>query len=60
MTNGRHCLRHSFSSICVSKGLTWQQVAEWVGHVSQETTKLYTHFNLVECKKRIELLELQF
>ncbi|NOX59346.1 MAG: site-specific integrase, partial [Planctomycetes bacterium] len=60
LMNGWHCLRHSFISICVSKGLTWEQIAEWVGHVSPKTTRLYTHFNLEDSKKRIESLDIRF
>ncbi len=60
LMNGWHCLRHSFISICVAKGLTWEQIRGWVGHVSPETTKLYTHFNLVDSKKRMESLEIRF
>ncbi|MCH7702890.1 MAG: site-specific integrase [Planctomycetes bacterium] len=60
LMNGWHCLRHSFISICVSKGLTWEQIAEWVGHVSPRTTRLYTHFNLVDSKRRIESLDIRF
>jgi integrase len=55
---GWHCLRHSFISICVAKGLTWEQIAEWVGHVSRRTTRLYTHFNLQDSRDRIESLGL--
>ena len=55
-----HCLRHSFISVCVSKGLTWEQIAEWVGHVSPETARLYTHFNLADSKQRMESLEIRF
>ena len=37
-----------------------QQIAEYVGHVSSETTRLYTHFNLEESRKRIERLAIRF
>ena len=60
LMNGWHCLRHSFISICVGKGLTWEQIRGWVGHVSPETTKLYTHFNLTDSKERMESLEIRF
>ncbi len=40
--------------------LTWEQSRRWVGHVSPETTKLYTHFNLTASKKRMESLEIRF
>ena len=56
LMSGWHCLRHSFISICVAKGLTWEQIAEWVGHVSRRTTRLYTHFNLRDSRERIESL----
>ena len=29
------------------------------GHVSPETTKLYTHFNLADSKQRMESLEIR-
>ena len=51
---------HSFISICVSKGLTLEQIAERVGHVSPKTIRLYTHFNLEDSKKRIESLGIRF
>ncbi len=60
LMNGWHCLRHSFISICVAKGLTWEQIRGWVGHVSPETTRLYTHFNLDDSKQRMESLEIRF
>lgn len=52
LMNGWHCLRHSFISICVAKGLTWEQIAEWVGHVNPRTTRLYTHFNIADSPLR--------
>ncbi len=60
LMNGWHCLRHSFISMCVVKGLTWEQIAEWAGHVSRATTKLYTHFNVKDSKERIEALGIRF
>jgi len=44
----------------VANGLTWEQIAEWAGHFSPKTTKLYTHFNTAESKKRMESLEIRF
>jgi hypothetical protein len=44
----------------VAKGLTWEQIAEWVGHVNPRTTRLYTHFNIADSKKRMESLEIKF
>ena len=58
--SGWHCLRHSFISLCVAKNTEWAQIAEWVGHVNQRTTTLYTHFNTAESKKRMESLDIRF
>ena len=58
--SGWDCLRHSFISICVVRGIDRPQIAEWVGHVSPRTTKLYTHFNTAESRKRMESLEIRF
>ena len=44
----------------MAKGLTWEQIRGWVGHVSPETTRMYTHFNLVDGKQRMESLEIRF
>ena len=60
LMNGWHCLRHSFISMCVANGLTWEQIAEWAVHVSRATTKLYTHFNVKDSKRRIEGLGISF
>ena len=30
LMSGWHCLRHSFISLCVAKGIDWPQIAEWV------------------------------
>lgn len=38
-----HCLRHSFVSRCHEAGKTLEQIAVWVGHSSEETTKIYDH-----------------
>jgi len=38
-----HCLRHSFVSRCRKHGKSLEQIALWVGHSSEETTKIYDH-----------------
>lgn len=38
-----HCLRHSFVSRCKKEGKSLEDIAVWVGHSSQETTKIYDH-----------------
>ena len=40
---GYHVLRHSFISICASKGIDQRLIDEWVGHTSEETRRRYRH-----------------
>ena len=42
--DGYHTLRHSFISILVAQGKTWDQIAAFVGHLDQRTTQRYIHF----------------
>ena len=42
--DGYHALRHSFISILVAQGKTWDQIAAFVGHLDQRTTPRYIHF----------------
>jgi uncharacterized low-complexity protein len=42
--DGYHALRHSFISILVAQGKTWDQTAAFVGHLDQKTTQRYIHF----------------
>lgn len=42
--DGYHALRHSFISILVAQGKTWDQIAVFVGHLDQRTTQRYIHF----------------
>lgn len=42
--DGYHALRHSFISILVAQGKTWDQIAAFVGHLDQRTTQRYIHF----------------
>ena len=44
LMGGWHCLRHSFISILVAQGKTWDQIAAFVGHLDQRTTQRYIHF----------------
>ncbi len=41
--DGYHALRHSFISILVAQGKTWDQIAAFVGHLDQKTTQRYIH-----------------
>ena len=39
-----HALRHSFISILVAQGMTWEQIAAFVGHRDGKTTQRCIHF----------------
>jgi integrase len=40
---GWHCFRHSFISLCASKGKDQRFIDEWVGHQTEEQRKRYRH-----------------
>lgn len=40
---GWHCFRHSFISICASRGTDQRLLDEWVGHQTDEQRKRYRH-----------------
>ncbi len=37
LLGGWHALRHSFITICVWQGLTFEQISQWTGHIERET-----------------------
>ncbi|PHQ31380.1 hypothetical protein CEE69_31410 [Rhodopirellula bahusiensis] len=43
VVKGWHCLRHSFISVCASKGIDQRMIDEWVGHTSEATRRRYRH-----------------
>ena len=40
---GTHALRHTFISICASRGVDQRLIDEWVGHQTEEQRKRYRH-----------------
>jgi integrase len=40
---GAHALRHTFISICASRGVDQRLIDEWVGHQTEEQRKRYRH-----------------
>jgi integrase len=40
---GFHVLRHSFISLCASRGVDQRLIDEWVGHQTEEQRKRYRH-----------------
>ncbi|MAT73487.1 MAG: hypothetical protein CMJ58_28730 [Planctomycetaceae bacterium] len=43
MIPGWHVFRHSFISICASKGIDQRMIDDWVGHQTDEQRKRYRH-----------------
>jgi integrase len=40
---GWHCFRHSFISLCASKGVDQRLIDDWVGHQTEEQRRRYRH-----------------
>jgi integrase len=40
---GWHCFRHSFISLCASRGTDQRLIDEWVGHQTEEQRRRYRH-----------------
>lgn len=56
---GFRCLRHSFISLVLRKGIPAERVATWVGHLDTKlTTTTYLHFLPDESSKLMESLKL--
>ena len=58
--DGYHALRHSFISILVSQGKTWDQIAAFVGHLDQRTTRRYIHFMPKDKRETVESIPFEF
>ncbi|MDR3620915.1 MAG: tyrosine-type recombinase/integrase [Paludisphaera borealis] len=43
VVRGFHTLRHSFISACASRGVDQRLIQEWVGHLTAEVHKRYSH-----------------
>ncbi len=52
-----HDLRHTFASLCNSRGLSSHQVAKWMGHANDVITRvIYTHLFDADTTQAIEAL----
>ncbi len=58
--DGYHALRHSFISILVAQGKTWDQIAAFVGHLDQRTTQRYIHFMPKDKRETVESIPFEF
>jgi integrase len=60
MLGGWHSLRHSFITICVWQGYSFEQVSQWSGHIHPDTQKRYTHYYGEKSKKLMNGLPFAF
>lgn len=58
--DGYHVLRHSFISILVSQGKTWDQIAAFVGHLDKRTPQRYIHFLPKDKNHTVESVPFEF
>lgn len=52
-----HCLRHSFATNCISKGVPLATVSRWMGHSSIAMTMIYVHHDTTESKRWAEFFD---
>jgi len=41
-----HCGRHTFATLCKSKGIEYDVIAKYLGHADQKTTKIYAKYEV--------------
>jgi len=41
-----HCARHTFATLCKSKGIEYDVIAKFLGHKDQKTTKIYAKYEM--------------
>ena len=58
--DGYHALRHSFISVLVAQGKTWDQIAAFVGHLDPKTTRRYIHFMPKDKRATVESIPFEF
>jgi integrase len=47
-----HCLRTTFASICAERGIPIAVIQSWLGHSSQEVTRIYTRVEDMRAKRK--------
>ena len=60
LLGGWHALRHSFITICVWKGMTFDQLSQWSGHIDPETQRRYTHYSGEASRRLMNKLPFHF
>lgn len=56
VVRGWHVLRHSFASICASKGIRERTISEWLGHETEEMKARYQHLFPEQVHAEMQLL----
>ena len=51
-----HCFRHTFVSICAAKNIPLDVIAEFTGHASADTLRLYRHLHPSDLRNRLSAL----
>ena len=52
-----HCLRHTFASWLVQKGVSIYEVSKLLGHADIKTTQIYAHLRSDDLRNAVERLE---
>jgi integrase len=52
-----HCLRHTFASWLVQKGVSIYEVSKLLGHADIKTTEIYAHLRSDDLRRSVELLD---
>ena len=60
LLGGWHALRHGFITICVWKGMTFEQISQWTGHIERETQRRYTHYSGEASRRLMNDLPFEF
>jgi integrase len=47
-----HCLRTTFASVCAERGVPLAVIQSWLGHTSQEVTRVYARVEDMRAKRR--------
>ncbi len=50
---GAHSFRHTFITLCARAGVPQGLVRQWVGHASEDVTRIYEHWSPSQEKQRI-------
>ncbi len=58
--DGYLALQHSFISILVAQGRTWDQIAAFVGHLDRKTTQRYIHLMPKAKRDSVDSISFEF